>query len=219
MDPRPRPSIDFNRAVTFVVNDPRWPSRLLIAAFLIALSAVVIGLPILLGSLGRLFRDAVQDDRPELPGWSPRRDMAEGIPVLAVVLVYAVPGIVLAQLPIVGRTLSALYIAAAIFLVPAALTHMFVLQSVPAAFDLDWILSYIADNLGHYVGLILFWTIALFAAIAGVLAFGVGVLFTSAWGVLAGIHVMAQVYRLSRLHGTPAPVEAEEPSAPAAFAT
>lgn len=96
--------MNVGKAFTFVFEDPKWPAKLLVAAVFALLANFVVGLPFLLGYQTRIIRNVRSGAAEVLPEWSDIGAIfSEGIRLLAVTLVYALPALILAC---VGAALS-----------------------------------------------------------------------------------------------------------------
>ena len=195
MDPNEKPAIEVRNALSAPLRDPAWPGKLGLGALFMVLCLLLVGIPIVLGYLRRLFLDAVRDPDGPLPDWAPGADLLDGLPAVLVIAVYGLAALFLVQVPAVGPILA----LAPAFLLPAALTGLFALGRVSAAFDLVTMLEYVRDNLANYLlGVVLGVVVGALSAL-GVLALVVGVFATSFWGAAVLAHAWAQVYRNSKL--------------------
>jgi MFS family permease len=195
MDPNAKPPIEIRQAFSYPMRDPGWPGKLGMGAFYLLLCLLAVGIPIVLGYLRRLFLQAVQDPDGPLPEWDPGADLRDGFPAAAVVVVYGLAGFLLVQLPLVGPFLSMV----PIFLLPAALTGLFALGPLSAAFDFPAMLAYVRDNLENYLLGIVLGIVAGAVSLLGLAGLIVGVFFTASWGAAVTAHAWAQVYRNSKL--------------------
>ena len=195
MDPNAKPPIEIRRAFTYPTYDPAWPGKLGLGALFLVLSLLVIGIPIVLGYLRRVFLQTVRDPDGPMPEWDPGADLHDGFPAVLVVAIYVLAGVVLFAIPLVGP----LFALVPAFLLPAALTGVFALGPLSAAFDLGAMLEYISDNLENYLLGIVLGVVVAAASMLGLLGLIVGVFATAAWGLVVLTHAWAQVYRNSKL--------------------
>jgi hypothetical protein len=195
MDPNARPAIEIRQAFGYPLADPAWAGKLGLGALFLLLCLLLIGIPIVLGYLRRLFLRAVEDPDAPMPEWDPGADLQDGLPAALVVVIYGLAFYVLLLIPIVGS----FFALVPAFLLPAALTGLFALGPLSAAFDVPTMLEYIRDNLENYLlGIVLGVVVGALSAL-GAVALIVGVFFTTAWGVAVLTHAWAQVYRNSKL--------------------
>jgi MFS family permease len=202
MDPNAKPPIEIRQAFGYPLRDPAWPGKLGLGAFFLLLCVLVVGIPIVLGYLRRLFLQAVQDPDAPLPEWDAGGDLRDGGPAALVVAVYGLAGFLLFSLPLVGPFLALI----PAFLLPAALTGHFALGSLAAGFDIPTMLEYVRDNLENYLLGVVLGLVVAALSLLGLVALIVGVFFTSAWGVAVTAHAWAQVYRNSKLVTAPVTV-------------
>ena len=201
MDPEQKPAVEVRRAMRYPLADPAWPSKIGLGALFTVLSLLLVGIPIVLGYLRRVFLEAARDPDAPMPEWDPGDDLAAGLPAVLVIALYGIAGFVLGAFPLVG---SVLWIVPAFFL-PAALTGLFALGRLSAAFDVVTMFEYVRDNLANYLLALVLGVVLGAAAMLGVLALIVGVFVTVFWALAVCTHAWAQVYRNSRLV-TPHPV-------------
>jgi hypothetical protein len=212
----PTPSLDVREAVSFPFSDRAWLSKCLVGAAFVVLSLFLVGLPVVLGYLRRLFLEVVRDPRSPLPEWEPGADFRDGLPSVLVLAAYGAAALLGSMVPAVGFFVS----ASIAFLVPAALTHLYAHGRLAAAFDLSWIAEYVRDNLGNYAIAFAVILASCLVGALGVLLLVVGVFLTAFWAALASVHAMAQVYRNSRLlTAHPVVVAVEQPSLATAAAS
>lgn len=195
MDPNAKPPIEIRRALGHPLSDPDWATKLGLGALFLVLCVLLVGIPIVLGYLRRLFLQAVRDPDARLPEWDPGADLRDGLPAAILVLVYGLAGFLLSQLPLVGPLLSLV----PGFLLPAALTGVFALGPLAAGFDLGTMLEYVRDNLENYLLGIVIGVVVGALSLLGLAALLVGVFFTAFWAVAVITHAWAQVYRNSKL--------------------
>ena len=195
MDPNAKPPIEIRRAFTYPLADPTWPGKLGLGALFLLLCLLLVGIPIVLGYLRRVFLRTVADPDAPLPEWDPGTDLRDGLPALLVVAVYVLAGAFLYAIPIVGP----LFALVPAFLLPAAITGLFALGPLSAAFDVPTMLEYVSDNLENYLLGIVLGVVVGALSMLGLLALIVGVFATCAWGVMVLTHAWAQVYRNSKL--------------------
>jgi hypothetical protein len=84
-------TIDFGRCFTFVTEDPEWLTKILLGGVFTLLSAVLIGLPFVLGYWGRTLRNVAAGEPRPLPAWDDLGGLfGDGLRLLGVYLVYTV---------------------------------------------------------------------------------------------------------------------------------
>jgi hypothetical protein len=87
--PAPSGTIDFGRCFTFLTEDPAWLTKILVGGLFALLSAVLVGIPFLLGYWARTLKNVAAGKRP-LPEWDDLGGIfGEGLRLVGVYLVYA----------------------------------------------------------------------------------------------------------------------------------
>ena len=81
-------SVDFGRAFTSVTEDPDWIKKVLIGGAFVLLSSILVGIPFVLGYVGRTLRNVVAGAARPLPEWDDLGGIfSEGLRLAAVYLV------------------------------------------------------------------------------------------------------------------------------------
>ena len=95
--PPPSETFDFGRCLTFVTEDPAWLTKVLVGGLFTLLSAVLVGIPFLLGYWGRTLKNVVAGHRHPLPEWDDLGGLfSDGLRLFGVYVVYAL-GLALAM--------------------------------------------------------------------------------------------------------------------------
>src|SRR5512135_2961097 len=98
--PAPGGLLDFGRSFTFVSEDPEWIKKVLIGGAFTLLSALLVGIPFVLGYFARTLRNVVTGAERPLPEWDDLGGIFnDGLRLAAVYLVYAIGGAIVAALP------------------------------------------------------------------------------------------------------------------------
>jgi len=229
--PPPPPSrpqtFDFARPFTFVFEDPRWLSKILVGGLFILGICILIGPLFALGYCARLVRNVVAGERFPLPEWDALGDyFAEGLRLFLVGIVYAIPvmaiaGLLLGPAIVSGilannghhdptfREIQGIFsgfascllapISLALSLwMPGAMLFAIVEERFGAAFELGRIWGFIRDNLANYLLAFLVYLIARFLAGAGILLCCIGVVFTVFWQMLISSYAYGEAWRLAK---------------------
>ncbi|MCU1244832.1 MAG: hypothetical protein JWN02_742 [Acidobacteria bacterium] len=217
-------TFDFGRPFTFVFQDPRWVSKILIGGLFMLGIVILIGPLFAMGYCARLVRNVVAGQSRPLPEWDTLGDyFAEGfrifligfiytIPVIAVTGFFVVPAIVAGALAnnhdalrevqgIMGGFASCLIAPLSLlisFWLPGALLFAIVEQRFGAAFDFDRIWAFIRDNLGNYLLAFVIYFISRFIAGLGLILCCIGIIFTIFWQMLITSYAYAETWRLKR---------------------
>jgi hypothetical protein len=82
-------TIDLGRCFTFVTEDPEWVTKILVGGLFTLLSAVLVGIPFVLGYWGRTLKSAAAGQPRPLPAWDDLGGIfSDGLRLLGVYLVY-----------------------------------------------------------------------------------------------------------------------------------
>lgn len=217
----PGASLDFLRPFTYVFDDPRWLTKVLIGGLFVLASSVLIGVFFILGYCAKLARNVIAGVQYPLPEWDDLGNyFAEGVKLFLVILAYSIPVILIVGVMVIPAIfagaadndtarafagMSASCIWCAVFplslalaaWLPGALTMAVVSQSMGAAFEFGHIWTYIRANVGNYVLAVVIWLVARFAASLGFILLCVGVFFTGFLAYVIGTYAFGVVYRLA----------------------
>ena len=209
--------MEMGKAFTYIFDDESWITKILIGGILGIIPIVNFAV---LGYVVETIRNVAQGVEKPLPEWSEfGAKFVKGLVVLIIGFIYAIPiwlimGCVWAATLAVGGgngngeglialvllplyCLVGLYGLVLAILSPAILVNYAVTGEVGSAFRFGEIFGLITSNLGNYIiALILAWVASVIAGF-GVIACGVGVLFTSFWGYLVMAHLFGQLHRAS----------------------
>jgi hypothetical protein len=121
--PPASPTVDFGRCFTFVTEDPDWVTKILVGGLFTLLSAVLVGIPFVLGYWGRTLHNVAAGEPRPLPPWDDLGGIfSDGLRLLGVYLAYTL-----------GLTM-ALAALSCVFLAPLmALGHVGSLDDGPGA--------------------------------------------------------------------------------------
>jgi hypothetical protein len=215
----PEPQFDFGKPFTFVFDDPRWLSKILIGGLFYLASFLLVGWFFILGYLAQVVRNIVADQKDPLPEWE---DLGaffnEGVRLFGISLVYASPVLVFIAVMIPASILGemdnrAMQAASGVagclaclivplllitmFFLPGAMLFAIVEQRFGAAFEIGRIWPFVRNNIGNYLLAIVIHIIAQNLGGFGVALLCIGVIFTGFWSFLISTHAFAQVYRLT----------------------
>jgi hypothetical protein len=221
--PAPQPQFDFAKPFTYVFEDPRWLTKVLIGGLFYLLAFFIVGGFFLMGYAARTIRNIIRGEERPLPEWEDVGGFFnDGIMLFGVGFIYMLPVIALMMSIVVPMILAGafenegvvqalssgvagclacllvpVWLAVLIFL-PAAILFVAVEQRFGAAFEFKRLWDFIRGNVGNYLLAIVAMLVANFLARAGIVLLCVGILFTSFWAMLVMCHAFAQVYRLAR---------------------
>lgn len=216
------PQFDFGKPFTYVFEDPRWITKILVGGLFYLAGFLIIGWFFIFGYVAQLVRNVIAGERYPLPEWEDLGSFfAEGLRLVGVMLVYVAPMIVIAlsfMIPagILGSIdnegaqavssgfagcLACLMVPLALATVvfaPASLLFAVAERRFNAAFEFGRIWAFIKENIGNYLLAVVVYMVARFLAGFGIALLCVGVIFTGFWSFLITGHAFAQVWRLSR---------------------
>jgi hypothetical protein len=217
--------MDIGSAFTFMFDDDEWIKKIAIGGgitFLgLLLSPILIGLALLLPLSGYMLETLknVRDGRPvPLPEWSDFGNLfSKGLIVFLIGLVYSLPALIFycislgAQfglqeadsdvanmLGVVIGCLACVQILFGLlagFLLPAGLIRYAHYDTFGSAFQFGEIFSFIKENIGDYIIVILLSWVAQFVASFGLILCLIGILFTGFWGILVTANLYGQLAR------------------------
>ncbi len=225
-------TVDFGRSFTFVTEDPDWIKKVLIGGAFALLSALLVGVPFVLGYFSRTLRNVAAGAARPLPEWDDLGGIFnEGLRLAAVYLVYVVGGAIVASVPgclllapamlasgsrhgeaagaalaglgmLAFYGLTMLFSLAMLVYLPAALMRTALRGTVADGFDGRAIVAFVRANLGNYLLSLVIFLVASFLAQFGLLLCCVGVFPAAFWAYLVLAGALGQTVRLSP--GSPA---------------
>ena len=214
--------MDIGKAFTFVFDDEDWIVKILIAAAILlvgillgilVIPAIVAG-ALLAGYSVEITRRVIQGDPQALPEWDNWGEMlADGIKVIVIGIVYALPVIILSVclgipmgilaedaeglvslLSVLLSCLNFLWAIVMSLLLPAAIAFYAAAGELSAAFRFGEVFAFVRDNLKTYLITFLMSWVASFVGGLGSIVCGVGVLVTSPYGWMVTGHLYGQAY-------------------------
>jgi hypothetical protein len=215
-------SMEFGKAFSFAFEDPDWLKKIAIAA-LVGLIPVV-GQFVLIGWALETARRVIRQDPTPLADLDFGSQLGLGFKSFLVGLVYAIPalliylpmfaipfvlgdssndttGIVITLVMVCCGGLMALYALVMVVVIPAAQANLLATGRVGAAFNFRQVFGLLRAAPGAYLIVLLGGIIGGFIASLGMVACGIGVLFTSAYAMLISAHLMGQAYRAALANG------------------
>jgi hypothetical protein len=220
-------SIDFGRTFTFVTEDPDWITKILVGGLFTLLSAILVGIPFVLGYWARTVKNVAAGQARPLPAWDDLGGIfTEGLRLLGVYVVYGlgltlavglVGGVVMIPLFAMGSAhrgegaaaalggMGVLLLYAVILLVsllalvflPAALLRSTLRESFAEGFAVREIVAFIQANLGHYALALVIYLLASFLSQFGMILCCVGVFPAGFWSYLVLGYGLGETVRLN----------------------
>lgn len=209
--------MDIGKAFTFMFDDEKWITKVLVGGIFVFLSFLLIGIPFVMGYALKTLKNVIDGEPKPLPEWDELGDMfTQGLIISLVFVIYAIPvilvtcctGIPLAIISDAGgdaadlaallwscfNCLISLYWLLVIVLSPAIIVRYAVTTEFAAAFRFNEIFRFISDNIGDYIIVLLLSWIATFLGGLGAVVCGVGMFFTMFWAYLVVAHLYGQLY-------------------------
>jgi hypothetical protein len=209
--------MDIGRAFGFVFDDEEWITKILIGGIVFLIPIVNFAA---YGYMLQVGRNVMQDNPRPLPGWSDFGDhFMRGLYYIVISLVYAIPIIIVSCImqfiiPILGAAggdeaaaagaglmlvcfvpLIIILSLVVYMLLSAALVRYIQTDSVGQALQVGTVWNMVRSSPGTYGMLLLVAILAGLVASLGIIACGVGVLFTSVYAYAVIGHTMGQVAR------------------------
>jgi Protein of unknown function (DUF4013) len=221
--PRSRANeLDFVRCFTYVFEDPRWMTKVLVGGLFCLASFVLVGLPFIIGYMARLARNVVAGAQYPLPEWDDLGEyFIEGLKLCCVAFVYMIPMFAMSAMVMVPMMIAGMHdnsdaaesLVAAFasagwcvsvpigliisFWLAVALTFAAVRRSAAAGFDFAGIAAFIRGNFLNVLLAFLVMFVARFAAGLGVILCCIGVIFTMFLAYAITAYAYAQAYRVA----------------------
>jgi hypothetical protein len=215
--------MDIGKSFTFVFEDDAWITKLLLAAAILLLGVLfswLLLIPLilalaLLGGYGvAITRQVIGGELNKLPEWDDWGALiADGLKVIVVGIVYALPLIIIAlclSLPIaifaensqglaslfslLLSCLSLLWAIVVSITLPAAIAFWVAADDLSAAFRFGDVLGFVRDNLATYLITFLMSWVANFVGELGWVVCGVGWLVTAPYALMVTGHLYGQAY-------------------------
>lgn len=225
--PPPRPassSYDFVQPFSYVFQDPRWVTKVLIGGLFCIAAFLIIGIFFLLGYCAKLARNVIANDPQPLPEWDDLGGyFAEGLRLFGVAFCYVIPMIAISCAFVIPAVIAgnigdshdierlfagSMMSCASCFIVPISLAFSFwmpaallfaaVDQRFGAAFEFGRIYAFIKANFANYLIAFVVSLIANFAASLGFILFCIGVVLTAFWSMIVRTYAFAYAYRLRK---------------------
>lgn len=220
--------MDIGSAFTYMFDDERWVAKIAIGGGLIfagiLLSPILIGLALFLpisGYMLEVLKNVRDGQATPLPEWTDWGGLfRKGLIVFLIGMVYNIPALIFsclsaginigmqeadpdmaATLGIAAACLSCVQVILSLIanaLLPAALIRYAEYDTFGSAFQFGEIWSFISNNIGDYIIVVLLTWVAGFIAVLGVVLCLIGVLFTGFWSVLVSANLYGQLARKAR---------------------
>ena len=191
---------NLGRAFNFMFEDPEWLQKILIGGCFVLLSCIFIGVPFVLGYMLLLIKNTTEGRPLPLPAWDNLGDkFTSGLMCLVMLLLWAVPvwlvSIVLIMIPCIGWIILVPFVLAVYLLIPYIMARFAVGGKISDAFDFAGIIAFLTQNLMNLVIVLVMSIVLNIISYFGILALGVGFLFTNFWAQLGIAYLAGELYR------------------------
>jgi Na+/H+-dicarboxylate symporter len=230
--------MDIGKAFTFVFDDENWIVKILIAAAILLVGTLfswVLAIPMLLafailgGYQVEIVRRVIQRDANPLPEWDNWGDLiVDGIKVIVIGIVYALPAIVVSLclgipagimsedapglssvFSVLSSCLSFIWAIVMSVVLPAAIAFFVADGELAAAFRFGDVLAFVRNNLSTYlITFVMSWVAYIIGGLGSIVC-GVGALVTTPYAYMVVGHLYGQAY-LEGLSQAPEPILEEE---------
>ena len=214
--------MDIGKSFTFVFEDDAWITKILIAAAILFLGVLfswllliplILAVALLNGYMVEIIRRVVRGQVDGLPEWDNWGDLiAEGLKVLVIQIVYALPIIIASFcliipaaaaesseglsvfLSLVLGCFMVLWAILATIVLPAATAIYAATDDLAAAFRFGEVFALVRDNLSTYlITLVMSWVAGFVGGLGGIVC-GLGTFLTSPYGTMVTGHLYGQAY-------------------------
>jgi hypothetical protein len=201
-------------AFGYVFKDGRWLNKIALGALFMILAMMVVGLPFILGYMLWITRNVIRREPYPLPEWTHLGEMyLDGLKLMLVYLVYYIPFFIIIVVPLIlffvlgfiqwQPGFIAAFFSYYVFMILASLAYGLFLMPIYVRFAVT---GDIAKTLAvgkvwrffskNFVNLLLLLALGWVAGIIGglgVVALGVGVLFTMMYAYMIQAHLLGQL--------------------------
>ena len=214
--------MDIGKAFGFVFEDENWIVKILVGAGILAvgllLSWLIIPLVLAFAVLGgyevEIVRRVIRGDMDTLPEWDNWGQLiADGLKVIVIGIVYALPAIIVSlclavpagilaedapglssALSLLSSCLGILWAIVVSLVLPAAIAFFVDKDDLAAAFRFGEVIAFVRDNLSTYlVTFVMAWVASIIGGLGSLLC-GIGLLATVPYSYMVTGHLYGQAY-------------------------
>jgi len=212
--------MDIGKSFSYVFEDEKWISKVLVGGLFVLASFILVGIPFLMGYMLQTMRNVMQGLERPLPEWDNLGEkFKEGLILIIIVIIWTIPIWVLqgiaaiAGVGLVGMSgnsdlaggavgifsicfscLVSLYALAIAVLWPALYIRFARAPEFKTGFEFAEIWQFTKDNIGNIIIALLLMIVAGIISSFGAILCGVGILFTYFWYFLVYAHLLGQVW-------------------------
>ena len=190
--------MDFSKSFSFVFKDPKWLSKLFIGGLWNLASLLFFGIPFVLGYFLIVVENNIKEEESPLPFWNNLSGIFQkGFMLGIIYFAYCIPIIVISSFleDSFGdsEVLVLLLFMVVLFWLPIVTINFAKTGDLMAAFRFEEMLNFVMGNIGTYVPMILLsLAVVGFSFSIGMFLAGIGIPFTSFWGMLVAAHLFGQ---------------------------
>jgi uncharacterized membrane protein len=198
--------MDIGKSFSYVFDDPKWVTKVLIGGVLTILSIVILPAFVLFGYTLQTIRNVMAGQERPLPEWTDFGALfIDGLKAFVVVLIYIAPGIVLSMLSgvrdvgVLFNCLGTIYSLAIQIVLPAAIGLYLQSDDIGAALRFQEVIDTVQRNLSDFI---VIWLLGIVASIIGglgIIACGIGLIFTLPYSLMVRAHLWGQL--LNKVRG------------------
>ena len=189
---------NIGKAFSFVFDDSRWLTKALIGGLVLLSCIFILPIPLLVGYLVTLRANVINGKAPVLPEWTDLSSRySKGLVLLLGLILYSLAGLILKKsgVPIFSRMFARIYNLVMTFYLPVMAVFYAKEQTFESMFKIGRIFEFVAKN---FIDLLVFWLlhfVLAMIALAGLLGFLIGVVFTAFYTFLVEAYLYAALYR------------------------
>ena len=187
--------MNISKAFSFVFEDKKWVSKVLIGGLMVLAMFTVVLAPLIVGYFWRIVKNVIKGEGEPLPKWENIGDLyIKGLFVILIMLIYGFVGWILglSRLPFIQE----IYKILMTFYMPVALIHFADTGEIKDAFAFGKIFKFVVAN---FLNLVIVWILGwILAAVAfsGIILFVIGVIFTAFYSFVVHAYLYGEVYRV-----------------------
>jgi len=190
--------MDFSKSFNYVFRDPKWLSKIFIGGLWNIASLLFFGIPFILGYFLSVVENTIKGEESPLPFWKNLSGIFQkGVMLGIIYFSYCIPIIVISALleDSFGdsEALVLLLFMVVLFWLPIVTIIYAKTGDFMAAFKVEEMLNFVMSNIGTYVPMLLLsLAVVGFSFSVGMFIAGIGIPFTSFWGILVAAHLFGQ---------------------------
>ncbi len=194
---------NLGRAFNFMFEDPEWLQKILIGGCFVLLCCILIGVPFVLGYMLLVVKNTAEGRPLPLPRWDNLGEkFTSGLMFFIVILLWTIPLAVIYFILIFIPCIGWLAIAAINILValirPYIAARFALSGNISDAFDFPGIIAFFSQNVVNLLLVFVMSIVFMVLAGLGIIALGVGILFTLFWAYLGMAFLAGELYRVGQ---------------------